>query len=380
MLRTVLAAIILAVVLAGSVAEGLAADLPRATEALIKQHPFLGEILKDSDTELALPAALVAKAKSEGEVKVVGTWANRKFSQFTKPFLERYPGVRISYTRGAKQDRGLKLLLAFKNGEYPDDVTISFGSYYLQMVKVGMFADLRDLPNFKNLPKPYRDDDGLWVGQKVTYRCMAYNTKAVAKKDLPKTWDDLVNSPRWRDGKLALNNYPHGWLLPLWGVYGETWAKDFAKKLFAMRPQLRKEGQTATVSLTAAGEFDAVVLAPAYRVLEYQKKGAPVSFHCPEPVPSGPVQMAVVKGSPREAAARVFVNWFLSREGQAAQWAADGEAPVHKDLQRAEFLAFPDQVLGKKPAYLWQRLVDKDGKKLSRFWKGLWRGENATAR
>lgn len=361
-----------AMVSAMAPAPAISAEIPKSAQKIIKALKLPSNFLDGSEAEHKIPADLLAKARKEGSVKIVSSWKEKGFQKFTAPFRERYPYIKLNNSRGTKYDRGLKPLLAWKQGKFVADLVISIAAFYGQMRDAGALADLRSVPNFKNLPKPYRDDLGRWIGQKLTYRCISYNTAKVKPEDLPKTWDDIFKGDRWKGGRLAVNNYPHSWLLPLWGAKGEDWAKDFIVKLFAMKPQMRKEGQTASVSLAAAGEFDAVIMGSGHRTRQYQDKGAPVGFHCPEPVPVGPAQMAVLKGSPRENAARLFVNWFLSKEGQVAQWWAMRESPVHKDLFRKEFLAFPDQALKKKPAFRYQHLVDKENPKLVAYWNKIW--------
>ena len=354
------------------VAGAAAADLPKSMQLILKELKISDDILAGSEGEHKVPAAWLKDARKQGKVKIVSSWKSKGFEKFTAPFRERYPFIKLENWRGTKYDRGLKPLLAYRSGSHIADVVISIAAFYNQMKAGGALEDLRDLPNFKNLPKPYRDDGGLWIGQKLTYRCITYNTAKVKKSDLPKTWDDLLKGDRWKGGRLALNNYPHSWLLPLWGMKGEDWAKGFVRGLFALSPQFRKEGQTASVSLAAAGEFDAVIMGSGHRTRQYLDKGAPVGFHCPEPVPVGPAQMAMIKGSPRAAASKIFVNWFLSKEGQIAQYWAMAETPVHKDLHRKEFLAFPDQALGKTPAFRYQHLVDTETPKLVKFWNAMW--------
>ena len=135
------------------------------------------------------------------------------------------------------------------------------------------------------------------------------NTKRVNKADLPKTWEELLTNPRWHNGTLGLSNSPASWLLSLWGVKGEKWAKDYMTRLFTkVRPQLRKEGQNASMGLVAIGEFDAVIPASTRRALEYQKRGAPVGFHCPTPVPAGVTQLVILRGNPYPNATRQFTH------------------------------------------------------------------------
>jgi hypothetical protein len=100
-------------------------------------------------------------------------------------------------------------------------------------------------------------------------------------------------------------------------------------------------------------------------------KGAPIAWHCPEPVPMTISEMIVVKGGNTNASL-MFVNWFMSKEGQVAQFSADQAPPVHKDLQTPEFLAFPEEILGRPVAYLEPAVLENDLEKLLKFWDPLW--------
>ena len=100
--------------------------------------------------------------------------------------------------------------------------------------------------------------------------------------------------------------------------YGVVWAtsggRKFTKQLFeVVRPQRRKEGMTAATALTVAGEFDANIPAPEWRVKEYAEKGAPLGYHCPAPVPITVSQIVMLDKSPHKNGARLFINWILSR-------------------------------------------------------------------
>jgi iron(III) transport system substrate-binding protein len=48
----------------------------------------------------------------------------------------------------------------------------------------------------------------------------AYNTQAVKKEDLPKTWEDLAN-PKWK-GKLGIEQEDSDWLAGQFAELGEA--------------------------------------------------------------------------------------------------------------------------------------------------------------
>jgi ABC-type Fe3+ transport system substrate-binding protein len=100
-------------------------------------------------------------------------------------------------------------------------------------------------------------------------------------------------------------------------------------------------------------------------------KGAPISWHCPAPVPSAISEMAILKGTPNIDAARLFANWLLSKEGQIAQFYADHATPIHKDLQTKEFLTFPDELAGKQLAFRSPELENRT-EELLKLWNPYW--------
>ena len=357
-------------------ASAVAADLPKATQEMLKKANLEVSVLSGLDAELNSPRAWFDAAKKESPTKILASWDPKQFREMSAPFRERYPDVKVNYTRGSLNDRGIKTLIAFQGGRYVADVIASASNTWIDFKAMDGLTDLRVLPNYKLLPKENRDAEGMWIGQKIAYRCMAYNTNKIKKADLPKTWDDLLTNPVWRNGNLAIPDIPSIWLTMLWDANGEAWTTNFMIKLFTVvKPQLRKEGTNAVVGLTAAGETPAFIGAADYRVKEHELKGAPVSWHCPEPVPVGVSQLMMLKGSPAPNGSLIFLNWFLSKEGQLAQYVGDNSIPVHKDMESdPRFLPYPDEVIGKKLAIRDEEKIRLEFPKLMAVYGPLWTG------
>ena len=370
LLMTALASALTLVVSAGA----MAADLPKATLKALADLKLDAKILDGLDAELAVPKAWIDGAAKEKQVDVFGTWNERDFRIMTTAFRERYPGINLRYNRSGAAGRGMRVLVALGEGRVIADVLTSIADATAEFVAMKALSDLRELPGFKNISSDYVAVDGTWASFKLSYRCMGYNTERVKKEDLPATWDDLVNNPRWGKGVLALANLPDSWLLSLWGGKGEQWGSDFTRKLFeGLNPQRRKEGMTALTALTVAGEFDANIPAPEWVAQQYVEKGAPIGYHCPSPVPINVSQIAIMEKANHKNGARLFVNWMISREGQLVQYADTFSVPVHKDLQLPRFVPFSDTIVG-KPFYVRDdALLNSDiNTKMSDLWSGLW--------
>jgi ABC-type Fe3+ transport system substrate-binding protein len=253
-----------------------------------------------------------------------------------------------------------------------------FGGTALQFKAAKAFESLQDIPNIANLASPdMRDPEGFWVGHQMTQWCITYNTQMFKSDDLPKTWDDLVGNPKWGSGHIGLGNRPQLWLFALWGAKGKDWGRDYTRKLFVdLKPQLRKEGINAVISLVALGEVQAALPASGYRTLLMAEKGAPISFYCPAPVPVSVNEIARLRGSPSPNAARIFINWLLSKEGQVVQFHTDHGSPVHKALSNdPRFLNYAEMLKGKPLAFRAPEMLEEYGPDVIDLWNGYWSGK-----
>ena len=128
------------------------------------------------------------------------------------------------------------------------------------------------------------------------------------------------------------------------------------------------------MELNIAGEFYGSIPAANYRVKQKADVGAPVGLVCPEPIPLMVNEWVILKGAPNLYAARLMINWLLSKEGQIAQFVAEQASPVHKDLRRKEFIPLADQILGKQLAFRDPKVEMEIQPKLLKYWDELWAG------
>lgn len=326
----------------------LAADLPKSTQAYLDQLKLTAADLDGLDKELAVPAEWIAGARKTPVVKITGSDEPPLHAQLIKPFLERYPFIKVQYQRGSSNERVIRPLLAFSEGRYLADVVRSMDGSLSEFTKINAAENMKYLPTYGSVVDGAHDENGYALSFRSRPYCMAFNPKLVSKDQLPKTWAELPDSPVLGNGRIGAVMLPHLWVMPIWGKYGEAWTVKYIDDFFTkLKPQIRREGINAAVGLVGAGEN--FVSLPAYpeRIKELQEKGGPVAWHCPDFVPLQFSKLAVFRGSPGIDGGRLYVNWLLSKEGQIAQLAVFGTPPVHRDLQRPEFHIFPDEIKGK---------------------------------
>lgn len=349
------------------------AETPASAAKLAKQYEVPADLMAKWEAEHKVPAAWIAGARKEGKIRFSGASRPRDFARMIAPFRERYPFVEVEYTRGSRGTRVVKPLVAFREGRFITDIVAGINTRLDLFKQVNGLADLSDLPNRANIPAKLGGDATHWIGARLRYYCLAYSPKLVKKRELPKTWEDLKTSKALHDHKLALWYGVGSWLLPLWGEKGPEWTTQFIKDIYeTVKAERRKEGMTALTSLTAAGEFKAVLAVAAYMVIRLNKKGAPVGFHCPDTVMVNSSVVGLLNGSPNTNAGKLFLNWLLSMEGQLFQYRYTGARPIHKALQNDKFVPFPKEVLGKKIAFHDPGKLGNDLPKLMKVWTPYW--------
>ena len=368
--RALCAAVLLAGVSFANIA--VADNLPPATQKMLKALKFEPAMLDGIDEELKVPQAwLDAQKKESGAVIVYDTMRLREWDKINSVFSARYPGVKIDHQEvHTTTRRYIMPLTQFKQGRTVTDLIINISGNARLFREANAFEALNDLPNYKFLPEYAHAKDHITVTTRLRHWCLAYNTKLVKKEDLPKTWDDLVTSPVLTGKKLMIGNRPNNWILALWQTNGDAWAEDYLTKLFdKVQPQVRKESLNALVKLTSLGEGVAAVPQAMNRVKNVADTGAPVGFHCPEPVTFALTEAGIMRNAPHLNGAKIFMNWLISREGQMAQYWADESTPVRVDMQRKEFLPYPEEVVGKKTATPGD---DETKAKVAKRWNALW--------
>ena len=327
-------------------------NLTDATKEMLESLKIGPEVMNGLDAELAVPQEWLDKAKAEGAVSVRLTMDESHFVQLQKLFETRYPGVKIEYARGLGAGRAVQPLMAFKRGTYLADIISSFETLVTDFEEVDALVTLKGtLPAYDGARAEFTSPNGNGAPWRLTPYCMSYNKNKVKVEELPKTWDDLVNDPRWQNQNVGMARNFNTWIPHLTIFYGKEWGDKFIDKIFTqLKPQYRKENLGMLPKLTSLGEFDLSVPSGDGQVAQWEKEGAPVGYYCPDVVPFQASWVGILKGNPHPYASLLFTNWLLSREGQLAVWWADFATNSHKDLQA--FMFYPDQVKGKKIAPL----------------------------
>jgi iron(III) transport system substrate-binding protein len=171
----------------------------------------------------------------------------------------------------------------------------------------------------------------------------AYNKKLLPAKDVPKTWEDLLD-PKWKDGKLGVLSSTHHWARLAAGPWGEEKTTDFIKKLSAQKPILGRGGEIAQRVLI--GEILIATTMHDDQIQEQAEKQSPLIFADQvRPVVSAEYHAGVLKGAPHVNAAHLFAAFLTTAEAQELLDKHLGLSSVHVKGTRARKFAQGKQLI-----------------------------------
>jgi ABC-type Fe3+ transport system substrate-binding protein len=284
--------------------------------------------------------AIIEGARREGQLVLYSAAiVNQALRPLADAFMKVYPFVKMTFWRGDSEEIMAKLAAEARASKVVADVVESTG-----MAEVAVSAGFTlpyYTPMVEAIPERYRDPRGHWTTMRVSYFSIAYNTKLVPPADVPKTYDDLLDS-RWR-GKLAWRiGTASGTPLFITAIRlarGEEKAASFFRQLAGQKVVNFGSGSARTlVDRVIAGEFPIALNIFAHHPLISRAKGAPVDSQLMDPVPSTAASMMIPKGAQHPHAALLLIDFILSRQGQ--QILADADYfPVRSDVAPKETLA-----------------------------------------
>jgi iron(III) transport system substrate-binding protein len=256
------------------------------------------------------PPELIAAAKSEGKLVYYTANFAEVEQEVIKAFNKRFPEIRVEMLRAPGGQLITRVKTEAAAGKLSADI-VDHSDRALMLELVDMFQDYAP-PNGKDYLPESMISPKLWPRATLVW-AIAYNS-ALAKT-APKTWMDLTK-PEYGDKQIGEVFAASG---------GTTWTRimferqvlgeDYWKKQAATNPILYPSGAPMSDALVR-GE---IVMGPLLYNAVFPKKrdGAPIEIlFAPEGAPVNPYASGVPKTAAHPNAAKLFLNWCLSEEGQ----------------------------------------------------------------
>lgn len=297
----------------------------------------------------------LAAARKEGWVVVYGAsqLATAK-NALSKAFKDKF-GIGIDITTGRSAENAERILSQRRAGLYLVDAINSGTAPTIQRVyrPNGIFDPLEPaliLPEVLNFQ--------MWIGGKVPWLDsgrytiapsagvsgqLSVNTTLIKPEEEIKSWLDLLD-PRWK-GKMTINDLTIGgpgtnWFKGMMSIMGLDYLKNLAKQEPIMNRDMR-----LNLDWVARGKYPIGIALNTSIAYEYIKVGAPLKLWLPKEggyLLSGASSISLASKAPHPNAARIFINWYLTREGQEIFSHYSGEPSLRVDAPTEHLL--PEEV------------------------------------
>ena len=276
------------------------------------------------------PPELIAAAKAEGKLVYYTANFAEVEQEVIKEFNKRFPEIKVEMVRAPGGQLITRVKTEAAAGKLIADV-VDHSDRALMSELVHLFQDYTP-PNAADYNPAAQVSPKLWPRATLVWS-IAYNTELV--KDPPKTWQDLTKMQYDKQiGQVFAQSGGTTWTRIMFErqVLGE----DYWAKQAATHPILYPSGAPTSDALVR-GE---IAIAPLLYNAIYpkQKEGAPIKiFFPPEDAPVNPYATGIPKTAAHPNAAKLFLNWCLSKEGQTFMIKELGnltslkEAPVYPE-------------------------------------------------
>ena len=307
----------------------------------------------------------VAAAKKEGRVVIYhGSDTDVVFESFQK----KYPEIKFVSVTGPSGPSGIssRILMEQRSGKFLGDLYILGATTgYMVLYKGNAFAPVTPtfiLPEIKDQSKwfggrhKYIDERGRYIfsfnGDLAAY--YGYNSKLVDPNEFKSYWD-LLN-PKWKGKIIALD--------PTWGgpiasplrfiYYHPDLGPKYLKRLLTEMEITPSRRTRQIADWLARGKFSLSVFAGIGRtgLDDAKRQGLPVDWFGPKTFKEGAIISAgsgnimLFRNAPHPNAARVAINWLLSREGQVVYQKVRGSDSRRIDIPKDNVLSYKRRVKG----------------------------------
>ena len=263
---------------------------------------------------------IVAGARKEGTLTFYTTIAEKDLPAIVGPFEKKY-GVKVNVWR-AGTDKVLQRTVTETRAKRYEVDAVHFGSPEMEaLAREKILAPVAS-PVHKDLQSGSVPAHREWAATILSVWVQAYNTQAVKKADLPKTYQDLLD-PKWK-GKLGIESKNDDWFATVVQLMGgEKQGLEYFRKLVATNGISPRHGHTLLTNMVVSGEVPLALTVYNYMPEQAKKKGAPIDWFAIEPAVARSNAVGVARNAPHPNAALLFYEYLLGPDGQAAMVSVD---------------------------------------------------------
>jgi iron(III) transport system substrate-binding protein len=291
----------------------------------------------------------LSAAEKEGMVTIYGQ-VRHPVSAAIQAFTKFYPKITLNFIGGPGGELGHRIMAEKRAGKHLVDIAIGGSGTQVEIYyKAGLLEPLRAafiLPEVR--------DETAWWGKKhlyadpdrqhvfimegsVTTRMGAYNSELVKAGEI-KSWWDLLD-PKWK-GKIVMTSPKVSGNIQSWVfIYvSPDLGPKFLSKLLREMEVAFSASERQMMDWLATGKYPIHLMAKPDNVQKAKEQALPVELLYSEKeagsLSSGSGHISFFKDAPHPNAAKVYVNWILSKEGQLMWQKIAGDNSLRMDIPK----------------------------------------------
>lgn len=267
-------------------------------------------------------------AEQEGQVVVYAISEEAEWHAFQK----RFPKIKVVLGQGRASQLLQRIMAERRAGKFVADVVRLGGGTSTSLYRAKALDPLPPaviLPEVKDPAKwfegrhHYNDPENQYTFIYAAFplRLLGYNTKLVDSKTIT-SFGELLD-PKWKGKSTIKDPRDPGGGSPLLFLYhNPQLGPEYIKKLLTVGGLTLVRDERQQTDWLASGKFPIAITAKAEDVDEAKRQGLPVELldaHALKEgagLEAGGTMISLMNRAPHPNAAKVLINWFLSREGQ----------------------------------------------------------------
>lgn len=229
-------------------------------------------------------------------------------------FEARHPDIRIDLLYSGSVELEQRIFAEIEAGNLRADVIWAANPALFLNLKQAGWLQRYDSPHADALMPGLKDEDNMFFAGRVHHMGIGYNTNQVTADQVPQTWAEFLE---WGPRAAMASPLHSGTNFNMMGAFVQH--ENIGWEWFEQAREAQVQVVRGTGDVTrgvTSGEF-AVIKGIDYIMAAEAARGAPVAFAFPsDGVLALPSPLAIGKNAPNVEAARLFVDFVLSPEGQ----------------------------------------------------------------
>ena len=278
-----------------------------------------------------LPAAerekkLIEGRKKEGEMVWYTNSGIENATRYIQGFKKKYPFINANFWRSKTRQVTQRIVAEANAGKHLVDV-IKPSTDLLPVLLERNLIGRYDTPLRAIYPAHAKSP--FYTNMNYAFRVFAFNPRKVNAKDVPRTWEELLN-PKWK-GEILFDESSLEEVMALLAAWGKERTVNYLGKL-SQQQLLIRVGRDTTTQMMMAGEAPLAVTTYGYNNESLRASNAPVDWVAQDLIPALIYPLTLARNAPHPHAAALFYDFLISEEGQRLI-AKEGRVVAHPKVE-----------------------------------------------